>query len=347
MSSLPETMKTAVWYSNRDIRIEKQPLRKPGDHEMMVKVMACGICGSDVVEWYRLPRAPLVQGHELGAVVVATGSAVSRFKPGDRVFIAPKVACLQCKYCRAGHYPQCVSIRERLPGAFAEYIPVPEALVSHGTYLLPDSLSFDQATFIEPLACVVRAQRIAGVLSGNTVLVLGSGMSGLLQVQLAKQKGCRVAVTDLDERRLERAAAFGADFIISATANVPEEVEKFFGGKADAVVLCTGAPAAIDQAWATVDKGGAVVFFAVPGPDKTVSFPINRFWTSEVRILTSYYCGPDDIKESMQLLDDGSIEVASLVTHHFPLDEIGRGFDLVLEGKEAIKVIIEPHAEAN
>jgi L-iditol 2-dehydrogenase len=343
MSIASKMMKAAVWYSNRDIRIEEQPLRRPNSREMLVKVIACGICGSDVVEWYRLPRAPLVQGHELGAEVVETGSDVTGFHAGDRVFIAPKVACLECKYCRGGHYPQCIGIKERLPGAFAEYVLVPETLVNRGTWALPDSISYDQATFIEPLACVVRAQRIAGLQAGQNVLVLGCGMSGLLQVQLAKRKGCRVAVTDVDARKLERAAAFGVDCTIPATGNVPQEVERFFGSKADVVILCTGAVGAIEQAWTSVDKGGAVVFFAVPGPDKTVTIPVNTFWTSEIRVLTSYYCGPPDIEESLRLLAEGAIEVESLVTHHLPLAEIGRGFRLVLEGREAIKVIIEPH----
>jgi len=347
MSIEPNKMKAAVWYSNRDIRIERQPLCRPNNQEMLVKIIACGICGSDVVEWYRLPRAPLVQGHELGAEVVEVGSGVSGFHPGDRVFIAPKVACLECKYCRGGHYPQCVGIKQRLPGAFAEFVLVPEALVKHGTRLLPDSISYEQATFIEPLACVVRAQRIAGLRAGQNVLVLGCGMSGLLQVQLAKRQGCRVAVTDVDPRKLDRAAAFGVDRAIPALDNVPREAEKFFGAKADAVILCTGALPAVEQAWATVDKGGAVVFFAVPGPDKTVTFPVNAFWTSEIRVLTSYYCGPPDIEESMRLIAAGDIEVQSLITHRLPLDQIGKGFRLVLEGKEAIKVIIEPQSKSD
>jgi L-iditol 2-dehydrogenase len=259
------------------------------------------------------------------------------------VFVAPKVACLECKYCRAGHYPQCAGIKERLPGAFAEYVLVPDALVRYGARLLPDSISSERATFIEPLACVIRSQRIAGLQSGQNVLVLGCGMSGLLQVRLAKRTGCRVVATDADPGKLERAKSFGADLAVLATDDVPQRAAKFFGGKADAVILCTGALPAVEQAWASVDKGGAVVFFAVPGPDKTVTFPVNAFWTGEIRILTSYYCGPPDIDESMRILARGDIEVESLITHRLPLDEIGRGFRLILEGREAVKVIIEPH----
>jgi L-iditol 2-dehydrogenase len=337
------TMKAAVWYNNRDIRIEELPLRRPGPGEMLVKVISCGICGSDIVEWYRMPRAPLVQGHELGAEVVETGPAVKRFKPGDRVFIAPKVPCMNCRYCRAGHFPQCSEVKERLPGGFAEYILIPEVLVKNGVYLLPDPIAYDQATFIEPLACVLRAQRLAGLEAGMNVLILGCGMSGLLQVKLAKRMGCRVIATDLNPRRLALAEEYGADLTIQAAADVPGALVQSLGKKADAVILCTSALPAVGQAWASVDKGGAVVFFAVPGPEKSVVIPINDFWTKEVRVLTSYYCGPPDIEEAMGLLAGRFIEVDSLITHRLPLGETARGFRLVIEGQEALKVIIKPH----
>jgi L-iditol 2-dehydrogenase len=341
-------MKAAVWYNNRDIRLEEVPLRRPGPGEMLVKVESCGICGSDVVEWYRLPRAPLVQGHEIGAIVVEAGETVERFKPGDRVFVAPKVPCGTCAYCREGHFPQCSEIKERLPGGFAEYILVPEVLVEKGAYLLPESISYDRSTFIEPLACVVRAQRLAGLKEGQSVLVLGCGMSGLLQIQLAKTKGCTVAATDVVDKKLDYARRFGADMAISAHGDVPESVIGFFHKKADIVMVCSSALPAVEQAWASVDKGGAVVFFAVPGPEKTVTIPVNDFWTKETRILTSYYCGPPDIHESMELLATGAIDVERMITHRLPLAEIARGFDLVMKGEEAVKVIIKPHwREAN
>ncbi len=343
MIAIPEKMKAAVWYNNKDIRIEEKPVGRPGPREMLVKVVSCGICGSDVVEWYRLPRAPLVQGHELGAEVTEAGSEVNRFKPGDRVFIAPKVPCGECSYCRAGHFPQCSAIKERLPGGFAEYILVPQVLVEKGAYLLPAAISHDQSTFIEPLACVVRSQRLAGLETGRSVLVLGCGMSGLLQIQLAKAKGCTVVATDVVEKKLEIARSFGADLAVPAAEDVPARATAFLGRKPEAVILCVSALPAVEQAWKCVDKGGAVVFFAVPGPEKTVTVPINDYWTKEVRILTSYYCGPPDIQKAMELLAHGGIAVDRLITHRLPLDEIVRGFELVLSGRDAIKVIIKPH----
>ena len=336
-------MKVAKWYNNKDIRIEEVPTPRPGPDEMLVKVMACGICGSDIVEWYRLPRAPLVQGHEIGAEVVEVGQALKKFNPGDRVFIAPKVPCLQCDYCKNEHFPVCTNIKERLPGGFAEYVLVPKALIENGAYRLPDTISCDQSTFIEPLACVVRAQRLAGVQQGQTVMVFGCGMSGLLNVKLAKAKNCQVIATDVNTGRLEMAAGLGADITLDAAENVAEGLKAAKDKKADVVILCTSAMSAVDQAWKCVDKGGVIVFFAVPGPDKQITIPINDFWTKEIQILTSYYCGPPDIVDALELIETGTIKVDDMITHKLPLKKITEGFQLVLDGKESIKVIIKPN----
>jgi L-iditol 2-dehydrogenase len=336
-------MKVSMWYNNNDIRLEEIPTPSPGQGEMLVKVISCGICGSDIVEWYRLPRAPLVQGHEVGVEVVETGEGVNKYKKGDRLFIAPKVPCLKCRYCLKGHYPQCNEIKDRLPGGFAEYILVPKELVNNGCYLLPDNVSYDQATFIEPLACVVRAQRLASLEAGQTVLVLGSGMSGLLHIKLAKYKKCKVVATDINKRRLELAKSFGAVHVADAASNVLQELISANGRKADAVIVTTSAMSAFKQAWETVDMGGVVVLFAVPGPDKDVIIPINDFWRKEIRILTSYYCGPPDIEDALDLISKGDIKVVDLITHRLPLKDTAKGFKMLLDGSESLKIIIKPH----
>ena len=337
-------MKVANWYNNKDIRIEEVPTPRPGPHEMLVKVMSCGICGSDIVEWYRLPRAPLVQGHEIGAEVVEVGDSLDKFKPGDRVFIAPKVPCMKCDYCRQGHFPVCTVIKDRLPGGFAEYVLAPPALIEHGTYRLTDNITDDQSTFIEPLACVVRAQRLAGLQPGQTVLVMGCGMSGLLHVKLARANNCRVIATDINPKRLAIAASLGAGLTINAASEkVVERLLADNGKPVDVVILCASAMSAVEQAWQCVDKGGAVVFFTVPGPEKPVTLPINEFWTREIRIITSYYCGPPDIAEAIKLIETGSIGVDDMITHRLPLKDIAQGFQLVMDGRESIKVIIKPN----
>ena len=336
-------MKVSIWYSNEDIRIEEVPRPQPGDKEMLVKVISCGICGSDIVEWYRLPRAPLVQGHEIGAEVTEVGRSIRKYKPGDRVFIAPKVPCMECDYCNKGHYPVCSSVSERLPGGFAEYVLVPQALVDKGTYLLPENMTYDQSTFIEPLACVVRAQQLAAVGKNQTVMVMGSGMSGLLHLKLAKTKQCRVIATDKNRKRLEFADKMGADITIDAAKNVAEQLIAENRRLVDVVILCTSAVEAVDQAWKCLDKGGVIVFFAVPPPGINVSMPINEFWTRETKIMTSYYCGPRDIEAAINLIETDTITVDDMITARLPLQDVARGFQMVMEGKESLKVIIKPH----
>jgi L-iditol 2-dehydrogenase len=335
-------MKIALWYNNRDIRLEEVPTPSPGPGEMLVRVHACGICGSDIVEWYRLPRAPLVQGHEVGVEVVETGAGVNRFKKGDRLFIAPKIPCGKCHYCRNGHHPQCTGVKDRLPGGFAEYILVPKEIVKNGCYRLPDLVTYDQATFIEPLACVIRAQKLAAVKDRQIVLVLGSGMSGLLHVKLAKYKNCMVFATDINKSRLELARQLGADHVAEADADILKQLIDKTGRKADAVIVTTSALSALDQAWQTVDMGGVVVLFAVPGPEEKVTIPVNDFWRKEIRVITSYYCGPPDIKGALELIARGTIKVDDLITHRLPLKDTGKGFKMLLEGTGSLKIIIKP-----
>lgn len=335
-------MKVSMWYNNDDIRLEDVATPSPGRGEMLVKVISCGICGSDIVEWYRLPRAPLVQGHEVGVQVVETGEGVTTFKKGDKLIIAPKVPCLKCSYCLKEHYPQCNEIKARLPGGFAEYILVPKELVANGSYLLPDNVSYDQATFVEPLACVVRAQRLASIEEGQTVLILGSGMSGLLHTKLAKYKKCKVIATDINKNRLELAKSFGADYVADASSDILQQLINVNGRKADAVIVTTSALSAFEQAWETIDMGGVVVLFAVPAPDENVVVPVNDFWRKEIRILTSYYCGPPDIEQALDLISNGDIKVDDLITHRLPLKDTAKGFKMLMEGTDSLKIIIKP-----
>jgi L-iditol 2-dehydrogenase len=174
-------------------------------------------------------------------------------------------------------------------------------------------------------------------------MVFGCGMSGLLHIQLAKAEDCRVIAIDLNVRRLELAAGFNADITIDAAEDVAGRLLEVNDRKADVVILCTSAMSAVDQAWKCVDKGGVIVFFAVPGPDKQITVPLNDFWTQEIKILTSYYCGPPDIDDAIDLINSETIRVDDMITHRLPLKDIIRGFQLVLDGKESIKVIIQPN----
>jgi len=339
-------MRVAMYYNNRDVRLEEMPKPKIGPGEVLVKVIACGICGSDVLEWYRIKSAPRVLGHEATGEIVEVGEGEERYRVGDRIFVSHHVPCNTCRYCLSGHHTACETLHKTNydPGGFAEYIRVPRINVEHGIYLLPEALSFEDGTFIEPLGCVVRGQRLARVQRGDSVLILGSGISGLLHVQLARAHGAgRVIATDINEYRLKAAKKFGADAVISAGENVLERLRQLNEGRlSDRVIVCTGAMPASKQALQCVDRGGTVLFFAVPERGVDISVPIAEFWRNEVTIMTSYGAAPGDLEEALRLIEERKVNVHDMITHRLGLAETGLGFRLVADAKESLKVVIEP-----
>ncbi len=337
-------MHVAMYYRNDDVRMEEMPEPKIGPGELLFKVKASGICGSDVLEWYRIKSAPRVLGHEAAGEIAKVGKGCP-YKVGQRIFVSHHVPCEECRYCREGRETACETLHKTNfdPGGFAEYVRVPKINVEKGVYILPDSVSYEEGTLIEPLACIIRGQRIAGVAKGQTVLVLGSGIAGLLHVKLAKAKGARVIATDVNEWRLGRAKEFGADAVINAASYTTEKLKEANNGRlADKVILCTGAVPAVRQALESVDRGGVVLFFAVPKPGVPVEIPANEFWRNEISVMTSYGAAPRDLRAALELIKDKKIKVADMITHVLPLEKAQEGFRLVAEAKDSIKVILKP-----
>ena len=339
-------MRAAMYYANDDVRIVELPKPRIGPGEILVRVKASGICGSDVMEWYRKPKAPLVLGHEIAAEVVEVGAGVDAAKVGDRVFVSHHVPCGSCRYCRAGHETVCDTLRTTNfdPGGFAEYVRVPAINVKHGLFPLPREISDDEGTFIEPLACVIRGQRLAGFRPGSTLLVLGSGVAGLLHIKLAKAAGAaKVIATDVVEFRKAAARKAGADLVVDGREDVPASVRTANSGNlADLVVTCTGAPRAIAQGLASVDRGGTVLFFAPIEPAAKVEIPFNELWREEVTMTSSYGGSPRDIRESINLLREKRLAVSDLITHVLPLGKAAEGFRLVAQARDSIKVVMRP-----
>jgi len=339
-------MRVAMYYNNRDVRLEELPVPRIAAGELLIRTRASGICGSDLMEWYRIKKAPLVLGHEITGEVVEAGEGVKTFKIGDRVFSSHHVPCGKCRYCLAGHQSVCDLLRTTHfdPGGFAEYIRVPKINVELGTLRIPDSMTFDEGSFIEPLACVVRAQRFARLAAGQTVLVIGSGISGLLHIQLARARGlARIIATDISDYRLKAAMQFGADETIHGAEDVPARLRDMNDGRlADVVIVCTGAMPAIQQAVKSVDRGGTLLFFAPTAAGVDVPIPLFDYWRDEISVITSYAGSGDDLKESLALIRDRKVRVADMVTHRLPLAEAGLGFQLTAGGQDSIKVIIDP-----
>ena len=339
-------MKCAMYYNNRDIRLEEIPIPKIKADELLVKMHACGICGSDVLEWYRIKKAPLVLGHEMTGEIVEVGKNVNKYRVGDRVFVSHHVPCNTCNYCLSGHYTVCDTLRKTNfdPGGFAEFIRVPGINVDRGVFLLPDEISYEEGTFIEPLACVLRGQKTTHLQPGQTVFIIGGGISGLLHVKLAKALGAgSVIVTDINKKRLVFAEKCGAKEGILADNNIAEQLKEINDGRlADVVIVATAALEAISMAWKTVDRGGTILMFAPPEPGTDIALPLFDIWHDGITITTSYAGSPLDIREAIELIKSKTITVKDMITHRFPLAMAHEGFSLVAKAQDSIKVIINP-----
>jgi len=340
-------MRAAVYYSNDDVRLEETPTPVIGRGELLLKVLACGICGSDVMEWYRIKKAPRVLGHEAVGEIAQVGDDVEIFEPGDRVFVSHHVPCNKCRYCLRGEQTACETLHGTNidPGGFSEYARVPRINVDRGVFPLPDTLTYDDGVLIEPLACVLRGQRKLGVGPGDTILVLGSGVSGILHVQLARTLGAtRVLATDVSEYRIKAAERFGANSVIHAKEDVPRFVKDHNDGRlADRVIVSTAALPAIRQSLQCVDDGGRILFFAPTQPGVEVPIDLNDLWSRQLTLTTTYAAPPADISAAIELIRSGGVQAGEMVTHRLALEETGLGFKIVAEAGESLKVVVEPH----
>jgi L-iditol 2-dehydrogenase len=339
-------MQVAMYYNNQDVRLEEMPEPGISADELLVRVKASGICGSDVLEWYRLKKAPLVLGHEITGEIEEVGKNVLNYKKGQRVFVSHHVPCNTCRYCLRGFHTVCETLHTTnyYPGGFSQFIRVPKINVERGVFVLPDEISFEEGTFIEPLACVVRAQEMIKPLVGQSVLILGAGISGLLHLLLAKADAAsRIILADLDGYRLNQAEKFGADAVINAQKDLPVELRGVNENRlADVVIVCTGAQQAFLQSLKCVERAGSILNFAATLPGQSIPIPVNDFWRQSIKIMHSYGAAPVDILKAIELLRSKTIKVKNLITHKLRLDEAGLGFRLVSSAKDCLKVIIQP-----
>jgi L-iditol 2-dehydrogenase len=324
-------MLVAKYYHNNDIRLEQLPTPKIGPGEILVKVRASGICGTDVMEWYRIKKAPRILGHEIAGEVVESKS--HRCHPGQRVFVSHHVPCNDCKFCREDNQTACDTLHSGNydPGGYSQFVRVPKINVDYGVYVLPDQVSYLEGTMIEPLACGVRGLGLIDIRARHTVLILGCGISGILNIQLAKLTGARVIATDINEYRLKKAAEFGADQVLHGAQDL--------NLKADRVIVCTGAYAAVEQAFRCVEKKGIILFFAIPNRD--IAIPIPDFWRNELTVTSSYGAAPVDLEAALDLIATQKINVKDTITQTLPLEEIQAAFKIVAEAKESLKVVLE------
>jgi L-iditol 2-dehydrogenase len=343
-----KTMRVLMYYSNTDVRVEEAPVPEVGPGELLMRVVASGICGSDVMEWYRRDKVPLVLGHEVAGEVVEVGEGVEKFKSGDRIAATHHVPCNTCHYCLSDHHTMCETLLKGThfyPGGFAEYVRIPAINVDRGVFHLPEDVSYENASFMEPLACVLRGQRSAGLKPGQSALVLGSGISGLLHVALAHALGAGLVIAaDTIPFRLKKAEQMGADLAHMAGAKLVSALREANEGRlADLVIICF--EGFIPLALECVERGGTVLFFSGASERATIPVTINDlFWRTEITLTTTYGGSPHDCNAALKLIKAGTVPVEKTVTHRLGMEEAPKGFQAVCSPMEhnCIKVIVEP-----
>ena len=347
MPILGKKMKVAVYYKNNDVRLEERPIPKIGAEEILVKTEACGLCGGETMEWYLAPRAPKILGHEPGGVIIQAGKGVKKFKVGDRVFVHHHVPCMSCHFCQRGFFTMCSHYKETGidPGGFAEYFRVPADNVQFDTLLLPDNVSFEEATIIEPMACTLKGINQTQIHHGDTVVIVGVGLMGMSYLELLKLSPAgKIIATDFSEWRLKKALDLGATHAINPNDEVAvDKIRSLNNGLAADVVIVTVPNAKAWQAGLDLcEKGASIHFGAPPPPDINMQINPNWLYFNEIKINSSYSASHIETSAVLDLIASGRVDAKALITHEFGLDKVQDAIQLLLAADKSLKTVICP-----
>lgn len=337
--------RAAVYETDGSIAVKDVALPPLGAGELLVRITACGICPGEVMEWYVARKAPFVLGHEPVGVVEACGEDAAPFGPGERVFVHHHAPCMRCRRCKRGDYVQCDTWRatKLIPGGMSQYAIVQSPIVRSDVLPLPDWIDDDTATFIEPLATVVKSIRRANLTPGSRMLVIGLGVMGLLHIMLGRlnELDAIIAADGVAARRA-KALEIGADHAFEATG-LAEAVRSVTDGEgADIVIVGPGSTAAMDAAAECVAPAGTILLFTPIPPDARWEMPVHDLYFKDVRVVNSYSAGPDDTREALHVLE-GGFPVGQLITHRMPLGDVQKAYKLVADAGETLKVIVYPN----
>jgi L-iditol 2-dehydrogenase len=346
-------MKAVVYRGANDIRLEEVPRPEPGAGEILVRVSASGICGTDLKKIAKgLLAGPRVFGHEIAGRVAALGAGVTRFREGDAVVVHHHIPCRACFYCARRAYAQCKTYKkngttagfEPSGGGYSEFVKAADWIVESGTIPIPEGVGADEAVFVEPVNTCLKAVRKAGIGRGQTVLVIGQGPIGLILLQLARWAGADVFGSDPlpDRRALSR--SLGAAAVLDSAADVPAEVRGLTEGRGvDCVLLAAPGPAAFRHGVLALRPGGRIMVFAATSPGETAEVDLGALCVSEKEILTSYSASVEVQDLAARLVFSREVRVRELVTHRFPLEQAAEAFALAARPREGVlKVVLEP-----
>jgi L-iditol 2-dehydrogenase len=352
LGAIPKTMRAGIYRDKCVVRVEEVPVPEVGPNEVLIKVAACGICGTDIKKIFqRYVEPPQILGHELAGTVVATAPGVTKFQPGDRVMSFHHIPCEKCFYCERRLFSQCNQYKTTgltagfTPngGGFGEYVKAMPWVAERGIIKLPDNVSFEEATFLEPINTILKAVQKARVIKGETVLVAGCGPIGLQLLMVTNLIGARIYASDpMPERRLKSLLLGAVESFDPTNGKLVAEVKTRTEGRgADAVLVAVAHPAVVEEALAAARPGGRVLLFAANDPVTRIGFPASAVGIDEKEILGSYSAAVDIQEEAAALVLQKKLPVMELVTHRFPLARIQEGLELAANPtSESLKVLI-------
>jgi len=341
-------LKSAIIHGPNDVGIEDLPIPAIGSREILVRMKACGVCGTDIEKMHGVFVKPPVLGHEVTGDVAKIGDAVRGFRLRDRVFVHHHVPCYVCHYCRHGDLTMCETFGQTNldPCGFSEYFRVPEPILEKkGVLQLPNELSYEEGTLIEPIACCIRGLVKCKIRQGDDVLVIGAGPSGLMHIQLLSIFGVgRVIVSEPIEFRLEAAKKFGADIAINPKSeDVVEAVKGATEGMGvDVVIVAAGNVKAIEQAIKAVRKGGVVNLFGLPPKGSLLSIDPSEILVREISIVPSYSTTEIETNVALKSMESRKLDFSRLITHRFRLESIMDAIVYAEKGKDALKIVVVP-----
>lgn len=350
---VPEQMRAAVYRGKGRVALEQVPCPQIGPGELLVRVAVCGVCNTDVKKITSdLLPPPRIFGHETAGTVVTVGAGAERFRPGDRVVVFHHIPCGNCFYCREHLYAQCPTYKkvgvtagfEPSGGGFAEYVRVMDWIAARGVERIPDGVSFEEASFVEPVNTCLKALETAGLREGEHVLIQGQGPIGALFLLLAKRQGAEVFVSDPIDERLKRASDLGAGAIFNPRRlDVAAAVLPLTGGRGvDLAIVAAPVPALIPEALEAVRPGGRVLLFAQTAPDEQATLRSAAICVLEKKLLGSYSADWDLQAESARLVFERELPVRELITHRFPLAEIDSAIRLAADPRpDSLKIVVE------
>ncbi|OCG12049.1 zinc-dependent dehydrogenase [Gilliamella apicola] len=341
-------MKASVCYKQNDLRTEALPIPEISDNEVLIKMLACGLCGTDIQKIRGdTVNKPTVLGHEVVGEIVKKGKNVSKFEIGDRVITAIHVPCFTCHYCNKGHYTICEQFRTNNidPGGFAEFIRIPELHLNHLTHKVSNNVTDEEATLIEPIACCLHGLKQADIRPNDSVLIMGAGTIGILHAQLAKIKGAnKVIVSDMSKFKLQKALNVGCDYAINIKEkNIIDEVNKITDGQGvDVIVIAAGVSSLVADAVNMVRRAGKIIVFSGFDKNKLVTIDVSRFFKDEISIIGTYSVTPYEFPEALDLLEKRKLNTKEMITHVYPLNKLSEAIDISTNPEQPVlKVIIK------